>query len=278
MTLPLVNSLQQGIPVLTTGACGNTEYWLRDWLAQQYGDQANVLLSPTGHPDIQVVDSRSSSTDDIREIRSSLLNFPASFEHRYLVIKNIESLHRSASASLLKTLEEPLSHVRIILTSRVPKLILPTITSRVLTVSMPRFSKEQVSQILTTWGVDKVTKRVAACGGDVEIAKEINVEVLDSWGHSWELWVAGSRPDVKVFYQWSQILPEQNVETLTSCCSHLLWSIGPKMWSSRYWTQVGSIALGLRGKLARRMVARQELSSRLFDIYALVKTANARNA
>lgn len=276
MTLSLEKSLDQGIPVLITGACGNTEYWLRNWLSRQYSKQANILKSNTGHPDIQVIDSRDTDTDTVREIRSSLLNYPANLDHRYLVVKNIEALHRSASSSLLKTLEEPLDHVRIVLTSRVPRFVLPTIVSRVLEVSMPRFDREVLTKSLDIWGLEDVSRRVLCCDGDIEIARNLNITVLNEWEQSWSTWVAGKKPDVQMFYHWSQVLPDQNLDTLSSCCTNLINSIVPKMWGSGYWRQVGEITLKLKGKVVRRSVAKQELGSRLFDLYALVKTANAR--
>ena len=68
------------------------------------------------------------SIDDIREITG--LASSKQVKELYFVIKYAEQLSEKASNALLKTAEEPGSHVHIILLTKHPARILPTIRSR----------------------------------------------------------------------------------------------------------------------------------------------------
>lgn len=67
---------------------------------------------------------------DVREFQKSMMLAPAFGEIRLGIINFAESLTVEAQQALLKTLEEPPKHAKIILETEIASALLPTVTSR----------------------------------------------------------------------------------------------------------------------------------------------------
>jgi len=98
-----------------------------------------IKISRRIHPDILIVDSDKSNIkiETVREVQKFLhfKNFQSRF--KALIINNAHLFTEAASNAFLKTLEESPSNSMIILVSRRPDLMLPTILSRCKKIYIP---------------------------------------------------------------------------------------------------------------------------------------------
>ena len=86
------------------------------------------------HPDLFVVQAEEEGgvikVDQIRQLQHHLSLMPYEGTYRVGLLLNFEKAHPSAANALLKMLEEPPSHVVLLLTAHSAEELLPTITSR----------------------------------------------------------------------------------------------------------------------------------------------------
>src|SRR5205814_2794965 len=68
--------------------------------------------------------------DEIRELRETAKFAPASSKFKIYIIDEVHMLTKEAFNALLKTLEEPPSHVKFMFATTEPEKVLPTILSR----------------------------------------------------------------------------------------------------------------------------------------------------
>jgi DNA polymerase-3 subunit gamma/tau len=84
--------------------------------------------------DIDVIEIDAASNTGVDNVRdviiSSAYNSPARSRFKIFIIDEVHMLSKSAFNALLKTLEEPPSHVKFILATTEPEKVLPTILSR----------------------------------------------------------------------------------------------------------------------------------------------------
>ena len=122
-------------------------------------DQPNIEMSETGYHCLEIMESRhidviemdaASRTGiaDIREIIDSINYSPSSARFKIYIIDEIHMLSKAAFNGLLKTLEEPPSHVKFIFaTTEVQKVPL-TILSRCQRFDLRRFDNDLVRSLL----------------------------------------------------------------------------------------------------------------------------------
>ena len=79
---------------------------------------------------------------------------------RIVVIDDADRMSTGAQAAFLKLLEEPSKNTHFILTSHSPRTILPTIRSRVQTVTVEPISSEQTKAFIDNLGVNDTRTRV----------------------------------------------------------------------------------------------------------------------
>ncbi len=83
------------------------------------------------HPDIVEMNAANEThVEDIRDLIDRARLAPMLGEHKIYIIDEVHQLSSSAASALLKTLEEPPSHVIFILATTDPQKLLPTIVSR----------------------------------------------------------------------------------------------------------------------------------------------------
>jgi DNA polymerase-3 subunit gamma/tau len=100
------------------------------------GQQCNqcencTLLNQNAHPDIIEIDAASNNgVDEVRELIDKVKYSPIKGRYKVYIIDEVHMMTPSAFNALLKTLEEPPSHVIFILATTEPHKIIPTILSR----------------------------------------------------------------------------------------------------------------------------------------------------
>ncbi|MDR3187474.1 MAG: DNA polymerase III subunit gamma/tau [Holosporaceae bacterium] len=90
------------------------------------------------------------SVDDVREIIESCQYRPISGRYRIFIIDEVHMLSKSAFNALLKTLEEPPSHVKFLLATTETHKIPETILSRVLRFDLKKVDLGLVTQYLSS--------------------------------------------------------------------------------------------------------------------------------
>ena len=103
-------------------------------------DEGNLM-------DVIEIDAASNSgVDDMRDLREKVSYLPAVAKYRVYIIDEVHMLSQSAMGALLKTLEEPPSHVIFILATTEVHKILATILSRCQRFDFKRISPELITK------------------------------------------------------------------------------------------------------------------------------------
>ncbi len=125
---------------------------LIDNLVAPCGECANCLaFQDQSHPDIIEIDAASyTSVDNIRDVVEKSIYMPVLGAYKIFIIDEVHMLSKSAFNALLKTLEEPPSHVIfILLTTEISKVPI-TILSRCQKFNLKRFSVNDLVHLLET--------------------------------------------------------------------------------------------------------------------------------
>ena len=88
------------------------------------------------------------SVDDIRAIRDEVNFLPTLAKYRVYIIDEVHMLSTGAFNALLKTLEEPPTHVKFILATTEPQKLPATILSRCQRFDFKKISNENISKRL----------------------------------------------------------------------------------------------------------------------------------
>jgi len=103
----------------------------------------------SSHMDILEIDAASKTgIDDIREILESSQYLPASAKYKVFIIDEVHMLSKQAFNALLKTLEEPPTHLKFILATTEVKKIPVTILSRCQRFDLRRIKMEEMQLFL----------------------------------------------------------------------------------------------------------------------------------
>lgn len=105
------------------------------------------------HPDIHYVSHEKFNirVDEIREqLNNDVQIKPYGSPYKVYIISDAQRMNEQAQNALLKTLEEPPSYAVIILLCDNAASLLPTITSRCITLQMKPVSKEEIADYLMT--------------------------------------------------------------------------------------------------------------------------------
>ncbi|HEU4985202.1 MAG TPA: AAA family ATPase [Nitrososphaera sp.] len=99
---------------------------------------------------------------------------------RIIILDDADRMSHGAQAAFLKLLEEPTAQTHFILTSHSPQLILPTVRSRVQTVTINPLTPEQTKEYLNRLNITDPKKRMqleyVASGLPAELARLIQDE------------------------------------------------------------------------------------------------------
>ena len=98
---------------------------------------------------------------------------------RVFLIDAIDRANEQAANSLLKTLEEPPSHLVLILTARNPYDLLPTIRSRAVPLRLSRLTDPDMRAFLASRKLDQPERRLALAQGAPGVAASVDLESYD---------------------------------------------------------------------------------------------------
>ncbi|MCL2036907.1 MAG: DNA polymerase III subunit gamma/tau [Oscillospiraceae bacterium] len=100
-------------------------------------------------PDIREIDAASNNgVDDVRVLREEAGYLPSELKYKVYIIDEVHMLSNQAFNALLKTLEEPPSHVIFILATTEVHKILPTVLSRCQRYEFNRINSEESAETL----------------------------------------------------------------------------------------------------------------------------------
>lgn len=102
------------------------------------------------HPDVRLLDSREGTIkiNHIRALQREAALSPYEGRWRVYILAGMERATHEAANCLLKTLEEPPSQVKLILTALEADLLLPTIVSRCQLINLNPLPLAQIQQVL----------------------------------------------------------------------------------------------------------------------------------
>lgn len=133
--------VQRGHAFLLLGPQGLGQEALQQAVAQHW-----LASSMTDNPDIVLVEAlegkRDIGVDQIRALTSWAQQTAHGSSGRVVMIRQLERLNSAAANSLLKTLEEPPSGVRFLLTASRAGKLLPTLLSRCQRLNLPVPSRD----------------------------------------------------------------------------------------------------------------------------------------
>ncbi len=124
------------------------------------GKCRNCLSIQQGnHPDIVEIDAASNNgVDEIRDLIEKVKYSPIEGKYKVYIIDEVHMLSTGAFNALLKTLEEPPSHVLFVLATTEPHKVLPTIISRCQRYDFTKVDNEEmirrIHQILQQEKID----------------------------------------------------------------------------------------------------------------------------
>lgn len=95
-------------------------------------------------PETDMAKSAALSVADIRRAEAFLSRFPGSGKYRVVIIDEADQLTHAAENALLKILEEPNSTSVIILVTHLPGQLLPTVRSRLFTVTFTPLTSSEL--------------------------------------------------------------------------------------------------------------------------------------
>ena len=94
-------------------------------------DPACKSIADGTHLDVIEIDGASNNgVDQVRDLRDTVQYSPAQGKFKIYIIDEVHMLSAAAFNALLKTLEEPPSHVKFVFATTDPQKVLPTIVSR----------------------------------------------------------------------------------------------------------------------------------------------------
>lgn len=117
------------------------------------------------HPDVQVIEGEGGTIkiDQMRVLRREAALSPIEGRWKVYIIRQMEQATAEAANCLLKTLEEPPSHVILMLTASEAEALLPTIVSRCQVLNLRPVATETVQRALEErWGVDRERAQLLA--------------------------------------------------------------------------------------------------------------------
>jgi len=145
---------------IISGGPGTGKHTLAEWLAaaaicksstERPCGRCHACQKLPAHPDIIRLERKSAEVkvEDIRALRSEMYLRPNEAERRVIIIEEAEALNISAQNTLLNLLEEPPTGVLFILETENEQLLLPTVSSRCVSLRMNPLSDKELIDALT---------------------------------------------------------------------------------------------------------------------------------
>ncbi|OFV97320.1 MAG: hypothetical protein A3F68_07185 [Acidobacteria bacterium RIFCSPLOWO2_12_FULL_54_10] len=114
------------------------------------------------HPDVVLLPPngplRLFQIEQARYLKQALTFLPSAGDKKIFILPDVERMDSAAANSLLKSLEEPPSHVLLLLTTSNDASLLPTIRSRCVSFALSELTREQIMAILEKSGPKESAK------------------------------------------------------------------------------------------------------------------------
>lgn len=171
------------------------------------------------HPDIFMLRKKSVSVNDIRDLRSNAYLSPHESDRKVFILDNIGEYNIQSQNALLKVLEEPPKNVFFILTATSKNSVLPTVLSRVCTLTPDSHDKSYYKQIVTSAfgeNISEEVKDLAAEYLEVYGITDIDTDIAASFEKAYTLAIAFlSGTDRNIIMQFPKKSKESQGDELT---------------------------------------------------------------
>jgi DNA polymerase III subunit delta' len=114
-----------------------------------------------------------------RALKEAAQYLPHKGSRRIFLIDHVDRANDQAANSLLKTLEEPPSHLVVIMTAQNAYDLLPTIRSRAVPFYFAPLQPEEMRAFVRARGLDQPERRIALAAGSPGIAMSLDLEAYD---------------------------------------------------------------------------------------------------
>jgi DNA polymerase-3 subunit delta' len=132
------------------GACGECQSCLAA-ANRRHVDLLKIEPQPPSHI-IRLASISSGGASGELSVQEFFRTFPMMGRNKVVVMLDADRMNGDAANSFLKTLEEPPTLARIVLTAPAPSRLLPTILSRCLAVACELPSPEEFASTASAWG------------------------------------------------------------------------------------------------------------------------------
>lgn len=188
---------------------------------------ARIFAKAIGVRDVDLYEIDAASNrgiDDIRELREAVYTMPYESERKVYIIDEVHMLTKEAFNALLKTLEEPPSHVVFILATTEEEKLLDTILSRCQVFRMRSPSRRVLAETVIdvaqkegfTLSSDAADLIAIAADGSFRDALGVTQKVImasgDTLGNADEVATIIGAPKMKTLQDLLQALHEKNIE------------------------------------------------------------------
>jgi len=200
------------------GDVSYAEVWLNTFFHDKWKLRTKQPLSRGSHQDFVVIDGKSDSPEEIRELIPSMSQYPSGIPLKIYYIKNFHLLHRNAWSAFLKVFEEPFPHVRFLVST--DRELPGTIESRSITIQLPVPSREEIAGILESNGIDEYRFRSDLCGRSLSIAEGMKVDIVRRFQKDWTSYFGGGAIKSRHLVGWLEDLRSEP-ETERACFNAL---------------------------------------------------------
>jgi hypothetical protein len=233
------------------------------------------------HPDVFWVDGRDLKADQARELRGMATTRPARWNRKYMILTHLDRPHPVVVPILLKVVEEPPEHFSTILITDNLKGIPPTIPSRALQMRITLPKVDEIEELLEKRGFDEPTWRANVCGGDYDVATNLDVPQTRTWQKLWSASLSGGDLPYDFPSTWTDNFTRKEdqtgvEETQTACWEILIKIAAIKVHESIYWREIAQMAMKARNRSRLGNDNKSQITNTLIQCYAQAKTAARR--
>lgn len=259
-----------------TGVVRAIETILEEYVADGERQEANEMIWQGIHHDLTLYDGRELSAEDARNLRQFATSCPAYWDRRFVVISYIHRPHYVVMPILLKLIEEPPDHFSMVITTSNPRRVLPTILSRSLQLKIHPSPEDEVRWWLSRSGKDEDDLRIKACGGDLDVADNLDLPIIREWYRDWSAVLVGSDFKRSFLATWTPRLEEASESTQIACWDLLVQMVAAVLSQNRFWVEVGLVGMEARNTTQSGFMNKMLSSTLLFKTYAISKVILTR--
>lgn len=230
------------------------------------------------HSDLILYDGRELTADDARNLRQFATSCPANWDRRFVVISYIHRPHYVVMPILLKLIEEPPDHFSVVITTSNERWVLPTILSRSLRLKIRSSDKSEVKGWLNRLGKEEDDLRIKACGGDLDVAENLDLPIIKAWHEDWSAILIGADFKKNFLATWTARLEEASESTQIACWDLLVQMVATVLNRNRFWVEVGLESMKARNLTQSGFMDNNKMlsSTLLFKVYAISKVIITR--